>query len=237
MSKLSSFEIFFRSFVEWFGGTVLEEAPVGKTADYLFMQYNVVAELKTLLEDSTPEMNEKVKKMINAWMAESDSLPTHTIEEGKIIFELRSVEADIAHKWVDRLRQQVERLVNSANSQIAETKRRENLPNARGILLIHNTSDTYHNDPRGYRLILGNLLSKRDHLGALRYQHIQGVVYFSKDVRSVEENMYFWTPLQMKQTPDEDVSDIIKLQRDLQQGFYRFITETTGTRIRQHWKD
>jgi hypothetical protein len=216
MSKLSSFEIFFRSFVEWFGGTVLiKEAPVGKTADYLFMQYSVIAELKTLLEDSTSEMNERVKKMIVSWMAESDSLPTHTIEDGKIIFELRSVEVDIAYKWVDHLRQQVERLVKEANSQIAETKRRENLPNARGILLIHNTSNTYHNDPRGYRDILGSLLKKHDPHGSLRYPHIQGAVYFSKDVKSVKENMPFWTPLQMKQAPDEDVSDIIKFQRDL----------------------
>ena len=219
MSKLSPFEISFQTFVKRFGGTVLEEAPVGKTADYLFVQYNVVAELKTLLEDGKPDMDEKVKKIINAWMAESDSLPTHTMEDGKIIFALQSVEADIARKWVGRLRQQVERLVKDANSQIADTKCRQNLPHARGILLIHNTSNTYHNDPRGYRDILGSLLKKHDPHGALRYPHLQGAVFFSKDVTSVKEDMYFWSPLQMKRTPDEDVSDIKKFQRDLQQGF------------------
>lgn len=104
--------------------------------------------------------------------------------------------------------------------------------------MISNTSNTYHNDPVGFRLILGNLLSKRDPRGALRYPHIQGAVFFSwKDVKSLKEDMYFWAPLQMKQTPDEDVSDIINFQRDLQQGWYRFITEATGTEIRQHYKD
>ena len=238
MSKHSSFELFFQRFVEWFGGKVLPAAPVGKTADYLFAKYNVIAELKTLLVDSTSEMDEKVEKIFKAWVAESKRLPTHTVKDDKFIIELRSVEPEIARKWINLLRQQVERLVHDASSQIADTKYRENLPDARGILLICNTSNSYHNDPEGFRLILGNLLRKRDSSGALRFPHIQGSVYFSwMDVRSVNEDMYFWTPLQMKQTPEEDVSDIITFQRELQQGWYQFITETTGTQIRQHWKD
>lgn len=238
MSNLNSFEIFFQSFVEWFGGTVLKEASVGKTADYLFAHYGVVAELKTLLEDSTSEMDEKVKNIFDAWVAESNRLPTHTVEGVKFIIELRTVEPEIARKWINLLKQQIERLVKDANSQIADTKRRENLPSARGILLISNTSNTFHNDPIGFRLILGNLLRKRDPQGALRYPHIQGAVFFSsKDVKSLKEDMYFWAPLQMKQSANEDVSDIIKFQRDLQKGWYRFITEATGTEIRQHYRD
>lgn len=233
-----SFEPFFHSFVEWFGGTVLQEAPEGKTADYLFKKYNVIAELKTMLEDSTFPMNEKVKIIISEWMTTYHRFPTHTSKGGNVVIELGSTEPEIARKWINLLRQQIERLVSAANSQIADTKRRENLPDARGILLISNTSNLYHNDPKGFGLILGNLLSKVDSKGALRYPDIQGAVYFSsKDVKSVNEDMYFWCPLQMKRTPDEDVSDIVAFQRDLQQGWYRFITEATGTKIRQHWTD
>ena len=238
MSKHNQFEMYFRSFVEHFGGTVLKEAKEGKTADFLFSQYNVVAELKTLLVDSSPEMNEKVRLILSEWMAESSQLPTHTIKDGKFIIEMRSVESEIARKWLELLRQQVERLVKEANSQIADTKRRENLPSAKGLLLISNTSNTYHNDPKGFRLILGNLLSKRTPEGRLRYQDIQGAVFFSfQDVKSVNEGMYFWTPLQMKNREDDDVSDIAKFQADLRDGWYRFITETTGIEVRQHYTD
>lgn len=135
MSKLSPFEIFFQSFVEWFGGTVLHEAPVGKTADYLFTQYGVVAELKTLLEDSTSKMNKTVMRIRDEWIAKSNRLPTHTVEDGKIVIKIASVEPEIAREWIGLLRQQVERLVKDANSQIADTKCRENLPSARAFLI------------------------------------------------------------------------------------------------------
>jgi hypothetical protein len=238
MSDHNQFELYFKSFVESFGGTVLREAQDGKTADFLFSRYNVVAELKTLLVDSTPEMNKKVGQILGKWMTASSRLPTQTVEDGKFIFEMRSVEPEIAQEWINLLRQQVERLVKEANSQIADTKRRENLPSARGILLVSNTSNIYHNDPRGFRLILGNLLCKRTPEGSLRYPDIQGAVFFSaQGVKSLKENMYFWTPLQMKRSEDDDVSDIVSFQADLRDGWYRFITETTGIEVRQHFTD
>jgi hypothetical protein len=230
----NQFELIFQDFVRWFGGNVLSEAYVGKTADYLFTQYGVIAELKTMSKDSTDDINNKVKMMCVKWMVESGTIPTHTIEDSKLVSRISSVEGGIAGPWLDLLRQQIERLVKDANSQIADSKLREGLPSARGILLIANTGNHYHNEPKSLRLLLASILKKRSPSGELRYPHIQGAVFFSAgDVKSASVDAHFWASLQMKSSPDSDVSDIVKFQHDLQQAWYRFITERTGVRIRQ----
>jgi hypothetical protein len=235
MADGNLFEMHFQGFVRHFGGRVLEEAPTGKTADFLFSAYNVIAELKTMTEDKTKEINEKVSRIVDEWSQENKRTPTGFTEGDKYIIEMKGAEPSIAEKWLNLLRQAVDRQIKDANAQVSDTKQRETLPSARGIILISNPSNRYHSDPRSYRLIIADVLGKRDEKGGLRYPHIHGAVYFScNDVKSVRENMYFWANLQMRQTPDEDVSDIVRFQNDLQQGWYQYIEKTTGIPVRQH---
>jgi len=238
MSKSNPFEQYFRDFVASFGGTVLDEAPTGKTADYLFKDWNVIAELKTMLEDSSDEMNKKIGAVVNDWTRETGQLPTGTVAGSQYIVEMKSVEPEIVSKWFNMLRQAVERYIKEADHQIRDTKIREQMPNARGIILIGNLFNKYHNEPEDFRRIVADILRKKGSNGELRFPHIQGAVYFSAgEVKSAKENMYFWTPMQMKRTPDEDVTDIVNFQRNLRQCWYEYITQTTGIQIRQHNSD
>jgi hypothetical protein len=235
MPSGNPFEQEFKKFVRYFGGTVLEEAPRGRTADFLFSTYNTLVELKTLSEDKTQEINNKVSSFVADWIRENGHPPKGFMDGERYIVELRGVERPIAEKWLNLLRQAVDRLVKDANAQISETKQRERMPNARGILLIHNPLNRYHNDPKSFRLLVADALRKKDPRGNLRYPHIHGGVYFStNDVQSPKEDMYFWANFQMQRTPNEDISDIVRFQKDLQQGWYRYIEEVMGIQVRQH---
>ncbi|HEX4170675.1 MAG TPA: hypothetical protein VHZ55_34875 [Bryobacteraceae bacterium] len=71
MNKPNPFEEYFQGFVQDFGGTLLAEASGDqggvRTADYHFPKHNVIAELKTLMQDSTAKMNKMLLEAINEW--------------------------------------------------------------------------------------------------------------------------------------------------------------------------
>jgi hypothetical protein len=236
MDHRKEFENFFQGLVRSLGGVVLDEAEEGRTADFKFIEDNVIAELKTMFVDTSDETNKKVVTVVGEWIRKNGRMPSGTIIEGnQVFYQLATIEPEIAQKWLNILRQYAERQVKDANAQIAETKVRESMPTARGVLFICNPNNTYHNDPESYRQLLGNILRKRRQDGSLRYPHIQGVVYFStNEVKSAREDGYFWTPLQMQARPDEDISDIVAFQRKMRDGFYKYITDTLGIEIRQH---
>jgi hypothetical protein len=126
-------------------------------------------------------------------------------------------------------------LVRDSNRQVRDTKIRMGLPAAKGMILIANQSNFYHDHPDSFRRLIAEILRKRTNSGALRYPHINAAVYFSfQGVMSRDEGMNFWANLQMKQAPDEDVSSIIRFQKHLQQAFYQYIEKTTGIKVRQH---
>ncbi len=69
MTKINSFEPYFKGFVADCGGTILPESQERgvKTADYYFEKHNVIAELKTLMEDSTTSMSDMMLETIQEW--------------------------------------------------------------------------------------------------------------------------------------------------------------------------
>jgi hypothetical protein len=224
VTKPGTFEYLFTDFVEAFGGIVLPEAATGKTADYLFSRYNVIAELKTLLVDSTAEMNNKVMKLLQDWSGDPRSVPFEQGPNGNQL-AISKAPPEIAEKWLAKIIQQVERLVHDANKQIADTKARERLMTARGVLLIANPKNTYHSDPESYKQILVNVLQKKDSAGLQKYPHINACVYFAAgDI--ISERGYFWANIIMQQTPAEDISDLETFQDDLKLGLNSYIRNT-----------
>jgi hypothetical protein len=224
VTKPGTFEYLFADFVEAFGGIVLPEAETGKTADYLFDKYNVIAELKTLLNDSTAEMSSKVMKLLEDWNGDLQSVPFEHGPKGNQL-AISNAPPEIAKKWVAMIIQQVERLVHDANKQIADTKAREGLMTARGVLLIANPKNAYHSDPESYKQILVNILQKKDGAGIQRYSHINACVYFAAgDI--ISERGYFWANIIMQKTPDEDISDLKTFQDDLNLGLNSYVRNT-----------
>ena len=236
MNQQRELEADFQRCVRSIGGIVLDEAKSGKTADFKFPKDNVIAELKTMLVDTSEKLNGRVKAITEDWNKANGRLPAGIgFERGQPYFELAAIEPEIAEKWIDLLRQDVERQVKDANAQIAETKIREGMPSARGIIIICNTNNTYHRHPESYRLLIASILRKRNQKGELRYPHINGAVYFSwKNVKGINFDGYFWTPLQAQHYADEDVSDVVAFQRRLRDGWYKYLGDTHGITVRQH---
>jgi len=235
LSKGNPFESIFHEFVTDFGGRVLPEAPDGHTADYFFPEQNIIAELKSLSVDQTFTIEKKLIPEVERWEREHGQRLPGVVEGDKYFVAFVDMPRGIQDFWLKLLKASVENLIRDANKQIRDTKRRMKVPCAKGLLIIANEQNVYHNDPRSYSLLIGEILRKRISDGSLRYSQINAAVYFSVNkVRSRNEGMYFWAPLQMKQTPNEDVTPMAEFQRELQQGWYRYIERKWQVIVRQH---
>src|ERR1700686_4167821 len=233
--KSNRFESFFHEFVKDFGGEVLPESQEGQTADYLFRSQDIIAELKTLTADQTNDINRKLTPRVLEWIRKNGRIFPGLIQAPKHLVAFKDMPREIQLFWLGLLKAAVEPLIREANRQIRDTKHRMNLCSAKGMMLIANGSNLYHDHPDSFRRLIAEVLRKRTPVGDLRFPHINGAVYFSfDDVKSRDERMYFWANLQMKQAPQEDTSVFATFQAELQQGWYKYIQKFIGIEVRQH---
>src|SRR5260370_19054781 len=238
MYNYTDFELIFRDFVVDFGGEVLPEASDGLTADYLFRTKEIIAELKTMTQDQTERMNEKLSPLVVEWIRKNQGRPKGITEGNKFFVEIKDMPPEIQGAWMKLLKASVEDLIKQANRQIGDTKRRLSMPSAKGLILIANPGNPYHTNPEDYRLLMVEVLRKRTQSGGLRFDNIHGGVYFSlADVKSRKEQMYFWANLQMKRTPDEDVAPLAQFQQRLQQAWYKWIEKKKQIKVRPHYRN
>lgn len=146
-NKLNPFETAFHKFVADFGGEGLPEAPNGHTADYYFRGSNVIAELKTLTEDITGRMRERLAPTVLAWVRKKGAVPPGWFEGSQYIMDMRNMPHEILDEWTRLLKVPVDHLIGDANRQIRDTKDRLSLPSAKGLIIIANEANRYHNDP------------------------------------------------------------------------------------------
>jgi len=225
----TDFEGVFKEFVTGFGGEVLPETPGSKTADYLFRQQNTIAELKCLMEDQTDATDKKVKEMALEWIRKNGALPEY---DGAYI-SIATAPKEMADEWLRILKAPIERVIGSANRQIRETKKHLNRPDALGLLFVFNQANPLHDHPKDFRLLLGEVLCKRDSTRQLRFPHIDGVVYFSfETVKSDPEQMSFWAPMQLRETLEQDVTAMQTFQRQLRDAWYAFVETHFGKKVR-----
>lgn len=233
--KPNTVEPFFRDFVQSFGGEVLREAQHGSTADYLFRKQDIVAELKTLTVDQTKEMNRKLTPKVVEWIRKNGVIPRGQTQGREHLVEFKDMPPEIQTFWLKLLKASVEGLIRAANKQIRDTKTRMSMNTAKGLLIVANQANIYHDDADSLRRLVAEVLKKRMDDGTLRFPHVNGAIFFSlRDVKSRDEGMYFWANLQMKQTPDEDVTSVAAFQKELQQAWYSYIEKATGAKVRQH---
>jgi hypothetical protein len=241
MSKHNPFEMYFKRFVIDFGGAVLAEAESGQTgiqtADYFFAEHNVIAELKTLMADSSVDMDAMLSEAWIEWGGDITNIPVKIDSNNLPYIEQSDIPDEIRKKWMGKLFQQVERNIKSANKQIADTKARFGLPDARGVILIANAANTYHNNPLSYREALGALVLKQTPTGERKYTQIDRGVYFSNELPSRIEKMPFWAPFHLEQPDNSNGADIQAFLSELRQSWYGYIEKTKGVTVRQHQTD
>jgi hypothetical protein len=188
------------------------------------------------MEDSSEKMSAAMLQAIVEWGGNPLSIPVKRDEYNRPYADLDSIPEAISKKWMGKLFQEIERNVKSANKQIAHTKKRLNLPDARGVILVANASNPYHNNPKAYREALGALVCKRTNTGERRYAQIDGGVYFSNRLLSQTEKMPFWAPFHIEE-PDNTNTEIQAFMLELRTQWYVYIEKTTGVTVRQHDTD
>ena len=232
MKPDKNFESLFRDFVKQFGGEVIPEPSDVKIADYLFRQQNIVAELKCLVCDQTKAMNEKITQVVKNAVKQNESLLS--LCDGQPL-AITKAPKEISDPWLQILVNPLEGVIESANRQIRSTKQILNLPSAQGLLLIFNLGNQLHNRPQDFRLLIAKVLRKKLPNKQLRFTNIHGVVYFSyESVKTQQQNMSFWAPMQVQVAPGDDMKPMEQFQKDLQQGWYSYVEKMSGRPVRQH---
>lgn len=227
----NDFESIFQEFVISFGGELLPATSDTKMADYLFRKQNVLAELKCLMQDQTDSMNKKVSDVVLEWVKRNKVLPSGY--DGAFL-NIAAAPKELSDKWLQILKAPIEGCIRDANRQIRESKKYLQLPIAQGLVFIFNQGNFLHNRPKDFRLLLGNILCKRDSAKQLRFPNIHGVVFFSfETVKSEKEQMSFWASLQLRETTDEDATEMQNFQAELRDAFYAFIAARSGKTARK----
>jgi hypothetical protein len=114
---------------------------LGKNADFVFRNENVIAELKCLVHDPRDaewfriSMNEKFRR----WVTEGRIPPFW----GTFTVNIRDLPENCAIEAVSLLKKHFVKLVSDANKQIKNTKRILGMPAARGLLVFLQSGDYF----------------------------------------------------------------------------------------------
>jgi hypothetical protein len=220
----ATFEDLFRQFVTHFGGQTLPEGR-NRSADFLFPEPNVVAELKTLQEDAKAQHDEKMKGLVHSWMARG-----LLIVFGRNVIRFERLNPVCQREWLSILQPPLESIIRDANRQIRSTKKTLNKPTAKGLLLIANDGNLLHTSPVDYMIMVSRLLQKKDAAGAPRFPEIRGAVYFSYRIASQKEGLPFWAPGVIEPRND---ADLMQFQEELKRGWFSYLGGLTGQPVKE----
>lgn len=159
------------------GGLVLDDELAGKAnnaanADFVFVQDNVVAELKTLATDKEAEFAARGSSLIEDWTRRGKLPPSRT---GRVA--LSELSAAQRREVLKPLRNYLKKhIIGDANKQIKQTKLDRKMPTAKGLLLIANDTN-YFLAPDMMGPLLGSILVSDD------FSAINSIVYFTMDMK------------------------------------------------------
>jgi hypothetical protein len=164
-----------------------------KNADYLFRGDKVIAELKVLetVFAHSPQMLARVDALISKYPGVNPDDPTKPLRR----------------ELLQELKKPLQRIINTANRQIKETKIELSLHDHRGVLICVN--DNFRAVPPGLVMgLIGHILS------GTSYKSITAVIYQTNHFLELIESPYatlLWTPMY-----SEDAgSDLVDFINDL----------------------
>jgi hypothetical protein len=226
----------FEAFVVKYGGELVsklisnENPP--KNADYLFRSPLVIAELKVVERDAfTSQDKEKLDRLINGWMKQGLIGPIF----GKVQIELRKLPPPCQRDWLNVHMAPWKRKLEDANKQIKQTKLFLNLPDARGILfLCDDAAQSFA--PQDVMGFIARTLQSRKPDGSQIYSHLDRIVYFSVNPRTVTKDglgLNFWMPA-YRHTEEKVISEFLE---NFRRGWVQYHGDVLGTKALQMKQD
>jgi len=166
-------------FVRGLGGELVSEivgneSPIS-SADYLFQHHNVLAELKSLQEESFNEsLREKLGERMAEWLRRS-----RIVVFGTTRIDSNRLTPDCQREMNDLIASHLQNnVVRKANRQIRSTKQSLQMPNAKGLLWVASDGNV-DLPPNTVWLLLNRILQKKTDSGEPQYSNIHALAYFS----------------------------------------------------------
>jgi hypothetical protein len=107
-----------------------------KNADYVFPEFDVIAELKRLNEDH--DFSANIQLLYQEWVAQGKQVP---LVWGRARIDLRSLPLECAHQVISLHRKPIQRRVRDANEQIRSTRKALDMERAKGLLVLVQDGD------------------------------------------------------------------------------------------------
>jgi hypothetical protein len=220
-------EKIFGDFVKSFGGSPISEI-VGASlpfanADYLFRNELVVAELKCMEKDVLADQRYQadISDAAERWIRDGKIPPF----AGTVKIQTANLPADCQREFFQILRKPLHGAIEKANRQIRETKSHQNLPDAKGLLLLVNDGCwSIESDAMLY--LMDNSLGDR-------LSSINSIVYFTVNMPArmpcVERDVLVWVPASRKDIEPVDENFLTKLQQGWCAHFASVIGEQVPT--------
>jgi hypothetical protein len=219
----------FVAFVIRYGGELVSELipreNPPKNADYLFRAPLVIAELKVVARDAfTPQDKAKLDRLVNGWLQQRLIGPIF----GTVQIELRKLPPRCQRDWLNLHTAPWKRKLEDANKQIKETKSLLNLSDACGVLFLCDDA-THSFDPPDVMTFIARTLQSRKPDGSQIYSHLDRIVYFSVNPRTVTSDglgLNFWLPAYRHEN-DNTVSEFLE---NFGRAWFQYHAELFGTK-------
>lgn len=165
---------------------LFQGAPSFNNADYLFKDYNIVAELKCLSKDMALDiaLQNKIELIVRKHLAESKIMVfgTRPITSGQL-------PQDCSKEIAEIYRKPIRDVMRKANKQIRETKFELHVESAHGLLILVNDNNTAI-DPDLIEWIIGETF-RRD-----SFRSIESVLYVTLNLfathQSINNDLLVW---------------------------------------------
>lgn len=209
------------------GGTLVPDivgsSPNFNNADYLFDEFNIVAELKILSVDQMvePSIRDKMSAIYRQASARGEA---NVIAYGEAIIAAGNLSPEFSRKMGEVYRKPIQRLIKKANKQIRQTK--EHLPRKEhsGLLILVNDNHRAL-EPQHIQWILRATLHNRN------YSSIDTVLYFTANLKArhpeLDTDFLVWIEQHRPNLRPCDDKFLTKLR----ESWFRKMSEITGNPI------
>lgn len=232
--KSISVEEHFNKFVEEYGGhlvsRLLPPTYSGENADYYFESPPLIAELKSLEQNTFGEhYPERMQNLVERWVNRG----LVNVDRSSRL-NLRDVPETCQNEWMDLLQAPLQRnVVKKANRQIKATKDALKKPAAKGLLLVASEGN-FSLEPYALAYLLSRIIKKRKGDGTRQFSSIHWIVYFSASmsirIPEIGEDISYWIA---GPRGDEDENRVLENFLDhLRSGWLRYESKNPGELVR-----
>ena len=223
----------FDKFVSIFGGTKISDivgsSPNFDNADYLFDDFNVIAELKCLEEDKIKDkrIQEKASALYNDILKQGKA---PVVVFGTAQLSTEGFSDEFKEQIANLYKKPIQKRVIKANKQIRETKRKLKKDNHTGLLILVNDNNTAL-DPSHIMWVLAKIFQGKN------YSSIEDILFFTVNLKSehpsINKDLLVWVPIRR---PGFDGCNDEFLEK-LQVGWFSYLESRKGESIPTIYSD